>query len=173
MKSVDIRIRHAESHDADAIKAIYTCPNAQAQTLQLPYPSGVIWDKRITHIPDNVYVFVAEINNHVVGNLGMEICTNARRRHCASFGMGVHDDYQGQGVGGALITAMLDLADNWLNLHRIELTVYNDNQAAIALYQKFDFVIEGELVDFAFRQGQFINAYQMARIKKAEKREHN
>lgn len=60
---------------------------------------------------------------------------------------------------------MIDLADNWLNLYRLEMTVYTDNDKAIKLYQKFGFNIEGEAVNFAFRNGQFVNAYYMARIK--------
>jgi putative acetyltransferase len=43
--------------------------------------------------------------------------------------MAVRDDWQGKGVGTALMEAALDLADNWLNLTRIELRVYVDNAA--------------------------------------------
>lgn len=160
----NIQVRHTEPRDIEAVKAIYAFPNAYAGTLQLPYPSGMTWEKRLTNIPDNVYSLVAEMDNVVVGNLGLVVEPNPRRRHCANFGMGVRDDYQGQGVGSALMTAILDLADNWLNLHRIELTVYTDNVGAIALYEKFGFVTEGELVDFAFRNGEYVNAYQMARL---------
>lgn len=59
---------------------------------------------------------------------------------------------------------MIDLCDNWLNVKRIELNVYVDNHAAIALYKKFGFQIEGELVEYAFRHGEYVNAYQMARL---------
>ena len=37
---------------------------------------------------------------------------------------------------------MIDLAENWLGLTRIELTVYADNASAIALYKKFNFEVE-------------------------------
>jgi L-phenylalanine/L-methionine N-acetyltransferase len=53
-------------------------------------------------------------------------------RHVGSIGMAVRDDWQGKGVGTALMEAALDLADNWLNLTRIELRVYVDNAAGIA-----------------------------------------
>ena len=36
--------------------------------------------------------------------------------------MAVRDDYAGQGVGRQLMNAVLDLADNWLGLTRVELT---------------------------------------------------
>ena len=35
--------------------------------------------------------------------------------------------WQGMGVGTALMRAALDLADNWLGLRRVELTIYADN----------------------------------------------
>ncbi len=61
--------------------------------------------------------------------------------------------------------AATDLADNWLNLLRLELDVYTDNEPAIRLYKKFDFVIEGTQKVYAFRDGSYVDAYRMARIK--------
>ena len=61
-------------------------------------------------------------------------------------------------------SAALDLADNWLNFVRLELTVYTDNAVALALYRKFGFEVEGTLKSYAFRNGRFIDAYTMARI---------
>lgn len=81
--------------------------------------------------------------------------------------MGVHDDFQGRGVGSALMAAMISLADNWLNLRRIDLSVYVDNAPAIHLYEKFGFLIEGTARDFAFRNGVYIDAHMMARLRVA------
>jgi putative acetyltransferase len=82
----------------------------------------------------------------------------------ASIGMAVHDAHQGRGVGTALMKAALDLADNWLQFTRIELTVYTDNVAALALYKKFGFEIEGTHKQYAFRNGVYVDAYAMARL---------
>lgn len=79
--------------------------------------------------------------------------------------MSVRDDWQGKGAGTALMQAMVDLADKWLNLSRLELEVYTDNTPAIHLYQKFDFVIEGTLRQFAYREGEFVDVYSMARLR--------
>ena len=79
--------------------------------------------------------------------------------------MAVRDDWQGKGVGTALVQAAVDLADRWLNLRRLELQVYTDNDAGIRLYKKFGFVIEGTHVDFAFRDGAYVDAYAMARLR--------
>ncbi|NQZ93408.1 MAG: GNAT family N-acetyltransferase [Moritella sp.] len=160
----EIKVRHSEPEDALAIRDIYACKNAYSGTLQLPNPSAHGWVERMANVPANVYSFVAEINGEIVGNLGFEVCSNMRRRHVGSFGMGVKDHYQGKGVGSALLTSIIELADNWLNIMRIELTVYTDNHSAIALYEKFGFVIEGESKAFAFRNGQYVNVYHMARF---------
>ena len=80
--------------------------------------------------------------------------------------MAVRDDWQGKGVGTALMQAAVDLADKWLNLTRFELEVYTDNAAAIQLYKKFGFTVEGTLAQFSFRDGQYIDSYLMARLRK-------
>jgi len=63
-----------------------------------------------------------------------------------------------------LIETVTELADNWLNVRRIQIEVNVDNEKAISLYKKHGFVIEGEAVDSSFREGRFINTYYMARI---------
>jgi putative acetyltransferase len=54
-----------------------------------------------------------------------------------------------------------------MNLTRLELTVFVDNERAVALYKKHGFEIEGELVDYAYRNGRYVTAYTMARRKPA------
>ena len=60
---------------------------------------------------------------------------------------------------------MVNLCDNWLRIERIELTVFVNNPAAVALYQKFGFEIEGTGKNYALRNGQYVDAYFMARMK--------
>ncbi len=57
------------------------------------------------------------------------------------------------------------IADQWLNVLRLELTVYTDNEPALKLYRSFGFEIEGTLRAFAFRDGKFVDAYTMARLR--------
>ena len=112
----------------------------------------------------NAHHLVAEIDGRVVGSLGLHTSSSPRQHHLGSIGMMVHDDFQGRGVGTALMAAMVDLADNWLGLRRLELHVYVDNAPAVHLYEKFGFVIEGTARQFAFRGGQYVDAYVMARL---------
>jgi putative acetyltransferase len=158
-------IRHSELKDIAGLQQLYSLPNAYSGTLQLPNPSLESWHKRISAIPEGVYSYVAEVDDVIAGNLGLRVEANPRRRHVASLGMAVHDDFLRKGIGSQLLCTALDLADNWLNIHRIELTVYIDNVSAIALYKKFGFILEGQSKDYAFRGGEFVDVYQMSRIK--------
>lgn len=162
---MEINIRPSEINDASGLCELYSQPLAQSQTLQLPLPSLVTWQKRLTNMPEGVYSYVAEIEGKIVGNIGFEHSKRARTKHCASFGLGVHDDYHGLGIGRRLIETVLELADNWLDIRRIQIEVNVDNEQAIGLYQKLGFVIEGRAVDSCFRNGEFIDTYYMARIK--------
>ena len=76
-------------------------------------------------------------------------------------------EFQGQGIGSALLRSALELSDQWLNIRRLELTVYSSNEVAIALYERFGFEVEAELSDFAFQYGNYVSALCMARINTA------
>ncbi len=67
-----------------------------------------------------------------------------------------------------MMQAAIDLAEKWLNLSRLELEVYTDNEPAVRLYQKFGFKIEGTAIQHAFRGGQFIDSYRMARLRPSD-----
>ncbi|ABS40969.1 GNAT family N-acetyltransferase [Clostridium botulinum] len=123
----------------------------------------------IQSLGSNDHLLVAEIKeedkNKVVGVIGLNINSNPRTKHTASLGMMVHKAYQGNGIGKKLMSEILDLADNWLMLVRIELGVFTDNEKAIKLYEKFGFEIEGTKKYAAIKNGRYADEYIMARYK--------
>jgi L-phenylalanine/L-methionine N-acetyltransferase len=162
----NVSVRHAEPDDAQAIHRILSGPQATAGTMQLPLQSLEGVRKRFFfESREDLYHLVACVDEEVVGQLGLETFTRPRRRHVGEIGMAVRDDWQGKGVGTALMEAALDLADNWLGLTRIELSVYTDNTAGVALYKKFGFEVEGTNRRYAYRNGEYVDAYSMARIR--------
>jgi putative acetyltransferase len=64
--------------------------------------------------------------------------------------------------------AGLELADNWLNLTRLELEVYSDNESGVRLYERFGFEREGTLRQHAFRDGRYVDSYVMARLRPSD-----
>lgn len=159
-------IRRAEPTDAEALRRIFDGPIAMRGTLQLPFPSAENWRKRLAEPPDGTFNLVACVDDEVIGQLGLQTFPHRpRRRHVGQVGMAVRDDWQGKGAGTALMQAMVDLADKWLNLSRLELEVYTDNEPAVHLYKKFGFIVEGTHRQFAYRDGQFVDVYAMARLR--------
>jgi putative acetyltransferase len=82
--------------------------------------------------------------------------------------MSVHPDYWNRGVGSTLLATIVDLADNWLNLERLELQVNADNPAAIHLYQKFGFATEGTRRFHTYGDGRWADSHFMARLRRRE-----
>lgn len=163
---MNITIRHAEPDDYRAIQAIHAGPKAIRGTLQIPFPPAERWRKRLAEAQEGGYFLVACAGEEVIGSIHLGTRSHSpRRRHVGRLGMAVRDDWQGQGVGSAMMAAVIDLADNWLNLTRLELEVFCDNEAAIRLYQKFGFEIEGTMRNFAFREGAYADVYTMARLR--------
>jgi putative acetyltransferase len=162
---MEIAVRRAGPSDAEAIWKCYTAPLAVRNTLQMPYRSLESVREQLTKYGEGDHILVAAIDDEVVGVIGLHVSSRPRVNHRGEIGMMVRDDWHGKGVGTAMMRAVIDLADKWLNLARIELTVFTDNQSAIALYRKFGFEIEGTHRKYAFRDGEFVDAYAMARIK--------
>jgi putative acetyltransferase len=160
-----LEIRRAEPDDCNAIYEMFRSPKVYEGTLQLPYPSREQWRKRISET-DGCYNLVAVSGEHVIGMLTVDTFPNRpRRRHVGRIGISVSDEWQGKGVGKALMRAGIDLADKWLNLTRLELEVYADNESAIRLYEQFGFEREGVLRQHAFRDGRYVDSIMMARLR--------
>jgi putative acetyltransferase len=166
---MDIHVRHVESGDAQALRDLYSHAECVAGTLQIPFPSISGWQQRIESPPEGSVALVAEIDRQVVGHAGLLANRRTpRRAHAGELGIAVHPDWQRQGVGTSLIAALVDLADNWLNLSRLELTVFVDNAAARELYGNFGFEVEGTHRGYAFRDGRLVDVLSMARIRQRD-----
>lgn len=160
----NVLIRHFEPSDLAQIRELYAEPKAFADTLQLPFQSASHWEKKLDTSRDGFTCLVAVRGEEVVGQLSLEVFRSPRRRHAATIGMGVKASTRQSGVGSALLSAAIDMCEKWVNVSRIEIEVYTDNEAAIALYRKHGFVVEGTCRNFAFRNGTYVNVHIMARV---------
>lgn len=161
---VGLVIRAVRPSDAEQVTEVSNLPGYRHGTLRLPFQSIKSTRKWIKSASETGRDLVAELDGRVVGTAGLNP-HNGRRRHVGGVGMGVHDDYNGRGIGTALLAALLDYADNWLGLTRIELTVYTDNVPGIALYKRQGFELEGTLRCWAMRAGQPADVHAMARLR--------
>lgn len=163
---MEVSIRPVKIEDAEYIYEIRNMPGVFENILTMPGERISRTQDFIEGLSENNFNFVAEIQEDemkkVVGTVGLQVNTR-RLRHSGGIGIMVHKDYQGMGIGKALMEKVIDVADNWLMLKRLELGVYTDNERAIKLYKSCNFVIEGTKRYSVIRNGQYIDEYIMAR----------
>jgi len=161
-----ITIRHVRESDAEAIRDMFAQDACYPSTTHLPYPTIAFWQQRFSKIPSGEYHFVAERDGEFIGSVMIMTPSSPRRRHTALFGITIREEFQGQGIGSLLMDVVIDFCHNWLAVTRIELGVYidNDNDAAVALYKKFGFVIESTSMKDIFRNGKYIDGYKMVKL---------
>lgn len=159
-------IRHVEETDADAVQQILTAPHVVRGTMRLAVTPRQYTVKRIAPA-DGAYKLVAVVGGEVAGFC--ELLTTPdlpRHSHAGEINLvATHPAFRGRDIGNAMMEAMLDLADNWLQLTRVGLIVWDGNETAIDLYRKHGFVIEGTMSRFVFCEGGYLDAHVMGRIR--------
>lgn len=163
-------IRPIEPRDARGLNDIRRMPGVYENILGHPGEYLKRSEEHIAHLGPNDFQFTAVCSGDngeelVIGSVGLVVSASPRLRHVGGIGIMVHRDFQNQGVGRALMNTVIDLADNWLKLVRLELTVFEDNERAIHLYESLGFEKEGLRRMAAIRNGIYANEYQMARIR--------
>jgi putative acetyltransferase len=142
------------------------------QTLQMPYPDEELWRQRLSDMlapGQRDLLLVGEISldggpYKVQGLAGLHSAGHQlRRQHVMSLGICIHPDGQGLGLGWVLLTALLDYADRWSQVLRVELEVYADNARAIRLFESLGFETEGRLRGASLRDGVYVDTLCMAR----------
>jgi putative acetyltransferase len=159
-------IRPVSVGDAAQLLELLTLPGTTWGTNQMPSQTLEQVRSKFERIAAdrNSHSVVAELDGKIVGNATLGV-GNAKRRHTGDLGIVVHDDYVGRGIGRALMERLLDLADNYLGLKRIELDVITDNEAAIHLYESLGFEREGVKRSALFRAGVFVDLLMMGRVR--------
>jgi putative acetyltransferase len=84
------------------------------------------------------WMYVAAADREIVGSIHLQ----PNRFGLGDIAMAVVRPWRGQGVGSALLAAAIERAQAE-GLHKLSLSVFARNAAAIALYRKFGFVEEG------------------------------
>ena len=155
-------IREARPEDASAIiahvKAVADEPHngiaiSSAAEFRYTEAEEVEIIQKIAEL-DNALMLVAEAEGHIIG---LANCRGGDRgyRHTLSLGITVNRDWRDQGVGTALLEAMIAWCRHNTVVHRLELWVFPDNPRALHVYEKLGFQHEGNRRQSFLKEGQY------------------
>ncbi|KAA3662098.1 MAG: GNAT family N-acetyltransferase [Chloroflexi bacterium] len=165
VENTAVSIRPPLAQDIEGLHRLLTHPAVGRTTFQIPSTELSRIKERIEPRQPSLHRLVALVADEVVGNIVLWQNSSPRQSHIGHLGMMVDPAYWGMRIGSQLMDAILDIADNWLNLKRVELEVNTDNPAAVHLYQKFGFAIEGTKQFHMFGDGRWADSHFMGRIK--------
>jgi RimJ/RimL family protein N-acetyltransferase len=114
--------------------------------------------------PVDLYL-LAEIEGRAVGLASLDGATGSRFRHSVTLGLAVRCEFWRQGLGRALVSALLDWADS-SGLVRTALEVVETNTGAIRLYESLGFEHEGRLRCRRKHGAEYLDNHLMARIRR-------
>ncbi len=160
-----IVIRSAEPSDAAGISALLGLAGTFEGLLQTPDAPNASRLEYHQKVDPYACRLVAVAGEEIVGSAGLHLMgPGLRRMHARSLGLGISPAWQGRGIGRRMLARLIDWADNWAHVLRIELHVHADNDRAMALYKSMGFVEEGRHKAYSLKGGRYVDSISMARL---------
>ena len=119
----------------------------------------------VSNDKNSVMLAICEKNNDLhIGNVKLDQFDWVG--HTAMFGIMIGDkDFWGKGIGTMVCELVGEYAFNTLNLRKLTLSVYDNNPAAVGLYEKSGFVQEGRLRKHVFADGVYYDKIYMSKFR--------
>ncbi|MDY8137154.1 GNAT family N-acetyltransferase [Aquimarina sp. 2201CG5-10] len=114
------------------------------------------------HKQQNSILLVAEYKGIIVGNIDLTGSWRKKMQHTAVIGMGIHTQWQNQGLGTLLIQNVMDWSKTNDLLKTIWLEVYETNNAGRTLYKKSGFKEVGRIKNFFHEKQKYIDKIIMS-----------
>ena len=111
---------------------------------------------------------VAVSNGQVVGWCDITPDIKVGYTHIGRLGMGVRHSHRYRGIGQRLLETCVLLTRN-LGLEKVELDAFADNTAAIRLYERHGFILEGIKTQTRKLEGKYQDIQLMARFLSGRK----
>lgn len=101
-------------------------------------------------------LFVAIQNNKILGTISFNGSEKRKIKHYGTIGISVLREYWRKGIASSLLEALIIWAKK-NKIKKINLEVFENNDRAIRLYEKFAFKLEGKIEDGIFDGENYIN----------------
>jgi RimJ/RimL family protein N-acetyltransferase len=161
------QIREATEADAESLHDFMAALVSErlAVLYERPAPPTIQEERdfirSIREQPGSVHL-VAKNGLVLAGTLDFHRDKRPQASHGGAFGMSVAREYRGSGVGKALLEALIAWAPG-AGISRLELQVFENNVAAIHLYERMGFLQEGRRRRAVVVGGKKLDVLLMAR----------
>ena len=156
MSKPSLLIRSIQPDDIPDLHAIMSHPKVAETGLHLYTTEYSDTQENFQKSKPGVHRLVGLLGEQVVGYGLLRQYQRARLTHTGEPGIYVHPDFWGQGFGTQMMEKLLDLADNWLPIWRLNLETFSHNKAMRRMAEKFGFELEGVRQKAAFGNGRFL-----------------
>lgn len=153
-------LRFLKADDKDGLFQMFSSMSEKALEWSMaPYAMDNI-ERWISNLP-TLIALVAEYQDKIVGWASIYKSSHPRWKGLGELGIYLHQDFHNIGLGTAMTERLLQLTKKE-KMHRIELTVVEENKIALRLYENFGFQIEGVSKDAFYGQdGKYHNIVNM------------
>jgi putative acetyltransferase len=152
----------------DDVPAIYDLLEHSFMIGNMPYDPSI----ELSYVAEwlakrdpGVHRYVAVTGGKISGLLILTHKMRPRLNHSGTISMAAHSTNYYEETRQALLAAALDLADNWLNLYRVDLELSTEAKMDIDYFQSIGFEAEGTRVMALYRDGKWLNQLFMARLR--------
>ncbi|MGG3281916.1 GNAT family N-acetyltransferase [Paenibacillus solani] len=115
--------------------------------------------------PDTIMLLIAlSDDDQFIGDIALQDIDYVNRNANMRIAIG-SDEHLGKGYGPEAMRLLLEYAYGILNLHRIELQVFDYNQRAIKAYEKVGFKREGVQRDALYYQHHYYDSIMMSMLE--------
>ncbi|PYZ94618.1 GNAT family N-acetyltransferase [Salipaludibacillus keqinensis] len=162
-----MNIRKVSKSDLEQLKSLLETIDKESQFMLYEAGERMISTNQaetmIESLSGHSAFFVAEEDNQLVGYLIALGNKTNKTRHRAYLVLGVLKRFKGRGIG----TELMDEAEDWAvqqGVTRLELTTMVHNEAALALYKKKGYEVEGLKRQSLMMNGEALDEYYLAKL---------
>ena len=167
----ELLIREAEVEDAAELVSFLNRVSVETDFTSLDRDGILMTDTEMELFLDkqahseNQITLLALLNDEIAGIVNITADQRKRVRHIGDLFIVIGKKYWNNGLGSLLLEEVVEWAQASGILRRLQLTVQTRNQAAVHLYQKHGFAIEGRQERGAYiEEGEVIDVYLMGRL---------
>jgi RimJ/RimL family protein N-acetyltransferase len=159
-----VHFREETTGDLESVWALYSTLGSESRETLPPFNRSLIerWSSCLNEYTFKpVLVSVDEGDGErIIGRASLYHDLSPATKHRAEFGIVVHDDYQGRGVGTNLTLFMVHVA-RAKGLRKLTLDVFAENGRAVHMFEACGYGKEGLFQEHYWFRGRF---YDMVRM---------